>query len=81
MLTISVCIGSACHLKGSYKVIKELQSEIEKLNIKDKVELKASFCLGHCTNAVSVKVDDSDVVSVRPESVKQFLQTYVLCKL
>ncbi len=28
MITISVCVGSACHLKGSYKVIEGLQKLI-----------------------------------------------------
>lgn len=81
MLIISVCIGSACHLKGSYDVIHELQKEIEKLNIQDKVELKASFCLGHCTNAVSVKIDDNPVLSLSAQAVPEFLKNEVLPKL
>jgi NADH:ubiquinone oxidoreductase subunit E len=81
MLTISVCIGSACHLKGSYDVIHELQKEIEKLKLQDKIELKASFCLGHCTNAVSVKIDDSPVFSLNAETVPEFLKNEVLSKL
>lgn len=81
MLTISVCVGSACHLKGSYTIIKELQSEIAKLKIEDQIELKASFCLGHCTNAVSVKIDDGPVLSLSAGKVPEFLQTHILCRL
>ena len=36
MITISVCVGSACHLKGSYKVIKGLQRLIEKIKFQIK---------------------------------------------
>ncbi|MCM8712141.1 (2Fe-2S) ferredoxin domain-containing protein [Clostridium sp. SYSU_GA19001] len=81
MLTISVCVGSSCHLKGSYNVIKELQSEIAKLNIEKKIELKASFCLGHCTSAVSVKINDEPVLSLSADNVPEFLQTHVLSRL
>lgn len=81
MIIISVCIGSACHLKDSYNVISALQSEIEKLNIGDKVELKASFCLGHCTNPVSVKIDEGPVLSLKSEEVPTFLEEHVLKKL
>ena len=81
MITIYVCIGSACHLKGSYKVIQVLQSEIESLNIKDKVEIKGSFCLSNCTGAVSVRIDDGEVFSINEGSTKKFLQDHVLPKL
>lgn len=81
MVTIHVCIGSACHLKGSYKVIKELQKNIDKLDLNNNVEICGSFCLGKCTHAVSVKVDDGDVLSLNSESVPEFLQKNVLCKL
>ena len=59
MITINVCVGSACHLKGSYKVIEALERLIEGYEVKDKVELKGAFCLGNCTEGVSVKVDDN----------------------
>ena len=46
MMTISVCIGSACHLKGSYNVVSELQEMIEEHKLGDEVELTGVFCLG-----------------------------------
>ena len=33
MIKISVCIGSSCHLKGSYNVINGFQHVIEKNNL------------------------------------------------
>lgn len=81
MITIHICIGSACHLKGSYKVIKELQKNIEELQINNKVQISASFCLGQCTNAVSVKIDDGPILSLSAESVPEFLQQHILCRI
>lgn len=58
-MQIKVCVGSACHLKGSYDVIEELQKYIKNNNLEDNLQLKASFCLGQCTKDVSIMIDDS----------------------
>ncbi len=62
-MVISVCVGSSCHLKGSYDVIEKLKETIKKYNVEDKVELQASFCLGRCAEGVTVKVDDDRFLS------------------
>ena len=74
MVKISVCIGSACHLKGSYNVINSLQALIEDRGLGDQAGIEAVFCLNHCTQAVSVKVNDGGVESVSPRTVKDFFQ-------
>lgn len=73
MTVIQVCIGSACHLKGSYKVIKKFQEEIKNKKLEDKIELKGAFCLGECTEAVSVKIDGQRAVSVSEETVEEII--------
>lgn len=78
MVKLSVCIGSACHIKGSYNVINAFQSLIEEYKLADKVELVAVFCLGHCTEAVSVQVDDGSVKSVLGSTAREFFKTEVL---
>jgi NADH:ubiquinone oxidoreductase subunit E len=78
MVKISVCIGSACHLKGSYNVINSLQELIEANNLGDRVGIEAVFCLNHCTQAVSVRLDDGEVESVDAQTVKEFFNTRVL---
>jgi len=81
VIDLSVCVGSACHIKGSYNVINSFQQIIEEYNVSDKVELKAIFCLGHCTEGVSVKIDDSEVYSVSGTTARKFFETEVLPKL
>ena len=78
MTTINVCIGSACHLKGSYNLINRFQDLIKKNNMDDEVVVKAAFCLGECTKAVSVKVDDGEVYSVNDTNVEEFFNKYVI---
>ncbi|MFR1708411.1 MAG: NAD(P)H-dependent oxidoreductase subunit E [Clostridium sp.] len=78
MVNVSVCIGSACHVKGSYNVINAFQQMIEEHDLSDKVELKAVFCLGHCSDAVSVKIDNGEVYSVSGLTAKSFFKKEIL---
>ncbi len=74
MKTINVCVGSACHLKGAYQVVNRLQKIVEEKHLEDRIVIKAAFCLGHCTNAVSVQVDQGAVVSLTEGEVEGFLE-------
>ena len=81
MINVSVCIGSACHVKGSYNVINAFQQIIEEYDLSNKVELKAVFCLGHCSDAVSVKIDDGEVFSVSGLTAKSFFKKEILSRV
>ncbi len=78
MKQICVCIGSACHVKGSYQVIQKLKDLIAKEKMQDKIEIKAAFCLGACGSAVSIKVDDGEVNSINEETTDAFFYEKVL---
>jgi NADH:ubiquinone oxidoreductase subunit E len=80
MLSISVCVGSACHLKGSYEVIEKLKECVRKNNLEESVIIKAAFCLGNCTEAVSTKFEDK-IYSVVPDTVEKFFSEKVLEEL
>lgn len=77
MKTINICIGSACHLKGSYTVIEKFKSKIAEYKLEQQVELKAAFCMGECTKAVSVKFGDGEVVAVSPENAGEMFDKYI----
>lgn len=76
-MIVKVCVGSACYVKGSHKVISRMKRLIELNNLVDKVELKAAFCLGHCTNAVSVEIDESETFGVDHNYVDEFFNTHI----
>ncbi|AGB19412.1 NADH dehydrogenase [Thermoanaerobacterium thermosaccharolyticum] len=80
-MVITICVGSSCHLKGSYDVINELKKFIKDYNLEDRVELKADFCMGNCLRAVSVKIDDGKCLSIKPNNVEKFFREYVLGNL
>ena len=79
-MKITVCIGSACHIKGSRQVVESLQELISKHNVGDVVELGGTFCLGKCQQGICVTVND-EFYSVLPDTVEEFFKTAVLANL
>ncbi len=69
-MEIKVCIGSACHLKGSYEVIEKLKNLLAADGIDHTKVLKGSFCLGNCGDHVTMSVD-GEIIDVLPETVEQ----------
>ena len=80
-MIINVCVGSSCHLKGSYDVIQSLKILIEENGLENKVELKASFCLGDCSNGVSMKIDNRPIQNVTPENIEKIFYDEVKNKV
>ncbi len=79
-MKITVCIGSACHLKGSEQIVDQLQQLIASNKVEEKVELAGAFCMGRCKNGVSVSVD-GEIHSVTPETTEAFFNEEVLAKI
>lgn len=63
-MDISVCVGSSCHMRGSYQVIKTFTELIKRENLEDKLTIKASFCMGRCMTGISVMAGDVPIENV-----------------
>ena len=79
-MTLTVCIGSSCHLKGSKKVAQTFEKLISENGLREKVNFHATFCMGNCQNGISVSVDDT-VYSVTPETAEEFFKKEVMARL
>lgn len=77
MVKVKVCIGSACHVKGSRRVVEGLQYQIAERRLKDKINLGGVFCMGRCNEGVCVTVEDN-FFSVKPEEVAAFFEKEIL---
>lgn len=77
-MSICICVGSSCHLKGSYNIIELMKTALEKNELTEKVPLSAAFCLGKCTSGVSIKVNDEVITGVSPENFDEIFAKYVL---
>jgi NADH:ubiquinone oxidoreductase subunit E len=81
-MVISVCIGSACHLSGSYNIIAIFQQKIEEYQLHDMVQVKAAFCMGQCgENGVCVKIDSGEIQCVTGSTARNFFDANVLATL
>ncbi|SHE61998.1 (2Fe-2S) ferredoxin domain-containing protein [Caloramator proteoclasticus] len=81
MISVHICVGSSCHLKGSYQIMKIFQEIIKNKNLEEKIDLKASFCLGNCTKGVSIKVNNEIFGNINPENAKEKFDEYILKKV
>lgn len=79
-MIITVCIGSSCHIKGSRKVVEELQNLIQAYKVNNEVELKGSFCMGNCVKGVSVQIEN-EIFSLSPENTLDFFKEKVIGRL
>lgn len=76
MVELNICIGSSCHLKGSYEVLRIFQELVEERGLQDKVEMKGRFCMGKCQEGVSVSIE-KEFHSVLPETARAFFAEMV----
>ena len=58
-MRVSICIGSACHLKGSREVIQKLQKLVSENHLDSEVDLNGDFCSGNCRKGVFRKTGDN----------------------
>jgi NADH:ubiquinone oxidoreductase subunit E len=79
-MDILVCIGSSCHVRGSYGIMNELKAMITEKNLDSQIQVKVAFCLGYCRDGVSIKVDEKLVTGVTKENLTQVFDKYVLKK-
>lgn len=78
MVEIKVCVGSACHVRGSYNVLQSFQQLIEEKGLHGKVEIKAAFCVKECQkDGVSVTVEEKNH-NVKPEEARRFFRDVIV---
>lgn len=76
--SVTVCVGSSCHIKGAREVIRRFNELLKEHNFLEKVELKGSFCMERCGKGINWQIDDEPVTSTTPdEAVHFFLQKII----
>ncbi|MHB1483757.1 MAG: NADH-quinone oxidoreductase subunit NuoE [Saccharofermentanales bacterium] len=75
--SISVCLGTACFVKGADKILEAFQSELGislgETSSDGEFSLNISRCLGICALAPVVQIDDQVYSQVKPHQVPQIL--------
>ncbi len=73
MITVTVCVGSSCHIKGARDMITRFNDFLTKEGLGDKVELKGAFCMEHCGEGINWKINDEILSS---SSVKEGVEMF-----
>ncbi|HEY5569884.1 MAG TPA: NAD(P)H-dependent oxidoreductase subunit E [Bacteroidales bacterium] len=80
---IKVCTGTACHVKGAGNVydsfIRELKIENDSITTSDKLfSIEKIACLGCCTLAPVVQIDEKIYGHVLPGKVNEVIEDFLL---
>lgn len=80
-MEVLVCVGSSCHLNGSYDIIELMKKNILLHHLEKDINLKATFCLGKCAiTGVSIKVDEQIITGVNTNNFDEVFNKYILRK-
>jgi NADH-quinone oxidoreductase subunit E/NADP-reducing hydrogenase subunit HndA len=77
---ISVCMGTACYVRGAEKVVDELKKEL-KINVGDitadgNFSLDCLRCVGACGLAPVMMIGDKVYGHVEPKEISMILKSY-----
>ncbi len=77
---ISVCLGTACYIKGADEILAKLKEEL-KIDVGDTTEdglfsLQEARCLGACSLAPVIMIDDKVYGNLTPQGVVQIIKEY-----
>jgi NADH:ubiquinone oxidoreductase subunit E len=78
--TIQLCLGTTCHVRGAKRILTVLE---HKLGIKEddttddlKFTLKTIRCMGACSLAPALRIDDNVYGRQVPERIAKLLEQY-----
>ncbi len=61
MVTIEICIGSSCYVRGANKVVECVNAWIEQFEWEQQVKVKGAFCMGLCSQGLGVKINGQPI--------------------
>jgi NADH:ubiquinone oxidoreductase subunit E len=75
MVTVTVCVGSSCHIKGAREVITRFNQLLKEHGLEEQVELKGSFCMERCGEGLNWQIGEEPLTSKNvEEAVKTFTE-------
>ena len=81
MVTVTVCVGSSCHLRGAREVIVRFNELLKEHSLGDRVALKGSFCMERCGEGVNWQVDDEPFTSATEADAVETFRRRVLAPM
>ena len=76
-----LCMGSACHQLGGFRLIPRLEGLLQRHGLADRVELKGAFCLEVCERGRSVRVGGQVLTGLTPENLEERFLSEILPRI
>lgn len=78
-MTIEICLGSSCHVKGSKRIFALTEKAIKENKLEKKVKLAGTLCLGKCeSSGVNIKIGDEVVTGVTESNFQDIFSEKVV---
>jgi len=78
--TILICLGTACYVRGGKKILEKLQQvlnvELGGTTADRRFTLDVARCIGACSIAPAMMIDDTVYKFVNPDTVESILANY-----
>jgi NADH:ubiquinone oxidoreductase subunit E len=78
VITVTVCVGSSCHVKGARNLIDNFQRLLKEYRMEGLVELKGSFCMERCGEGVNWRINDELLTSLNVKDAVSLFKEKVL---
>ena len=78
MITVTVCVGSSCHIKGAREMIASFNDLLIKKGLQNKIEFKGAFCMERCGEGINWKINDEIITSPSVEEGTKMFRKRVL---
>lgn len=56
-IPVNVCVGTACHLRGSQELLKQIMAFVDTDELCERFDIRATFCMESCDRGPSVRVN------------------------
>ena len=80
MMTVTVCVGSSCHVKGAREVIMRFDELLKQHDLQGRIELKGSFCMERCGDGINWQIDEEPITSNSVQDAVGVFEDRVICK-
>ena len=79
MINVEICIGSACYVKGSSRIVEIMKQMVADHHWEDRVSLKGAFCMKACQAGMGlgVRVNGALLDGVTLENARSLVEAKV----
>jgi NADH-quinone oxidoreductase subunit G len=72
-IPVSVCIGTACHLRGAQTILQQVLQYVTDSELDEQFDIHATFCMENCEHGPSVRVNGHLIKRATFDLVKEKL--------